>query len=122
MAGLAAASRRGSVLFPVAVYKGRVVGYAIGEMAGPELHLTNLAVAVPFRMRNIGRRLVANLETLGRERGAQEIWLEVREHNEVAIAFYESLGYLTQGRRRAYYRDPCEDALLMSKPLVLAKD
>jgi ribosomal-protein-alanine N-acetyltransferase len=53
-----------------------------------------------------------------REReAAQVIELEVRASSMSALALYSSLGFTEQGRRRGYYRDPIEDAVLMSAPL-----
>jgi ribosomal-protein-alanine N-acetyltransferase len=100
----------------------RVVGYAIAESAGPELHLTNIAVTGDSQRKGIGRMLTVDLESWGRTYGAEEVWLEVREQNTQAILFYQSLGYVIRGRRRDYYQDPREDALLMAKVLVASKD
>jgi ribosomal-protein-alanine N-acetyltransferase len=121
-AGLVAASVGGSVIFRVATEGTRVVGYAIAERAGPELHLTNIAVAGDSRRKGIGRMLTADLESWGRTNGAEEVWLEVREQNTRAILFYQNLGYVIRGRRWDYYRDPREDALLMAKAFVASKD
>jgi ribosomal-protein-alanine N-acetyltransferase len=44
--------------------------------------------------------------------------LEVRISNRAAIALYERAGFVQDGRRRGYYRDPEEDAVLMGLPLI----
>ena len=41
--------------------------------------------------------------------------LEVRQSNAPAIALYESMGFLPEGRRKNFYRQPTEDAILMTK-------
>jgi ribosomal-protein-alanine N-acetyltransferase len=122
MEDLVVASKGELISFHVALCDEQVIAYAIGEMAGHELHLTNLAVSRLSRNRGIGRSLTGDLEAWGGDRGAEEVWLEVREHNTIAIGFYRNLGYRIRGRRKAYYRDPEEDALLMSKPLVASND
>jgi ribosomal-protein-alanine N-acetyltransferase len=43
----------------------------------------------------------------------REVLLEVRESNQAARAFYASLGFVDDGRRRGYYADPVEDAVLL---------
>jgi ribosomal-protein-alanine N-acetyltransferase len=48
-------------------------------------------------------------------RGVRRVFLEVRESNGGARAFYSGLGFAQQGRRRKYYQDPVEDALLLSR-------
>jgi ribosomal-protein-alanine N-acetyltransferase len=48
-----------------------------------------------------------------RERGAQEIFLEVRESNVGAQSVYLERGFSVIGRRRSYYSSPTEDALIM---------
>ena len=48
----------------------------------------------------------------------REVLLEVRESNQAARGFYASLGFLEEGRRRSYYADPVEDAVLMRMQLV----
>jgi ribosomal-protein-alanine N-acetyltransferase len=122
IAELMLASTGGSVLFNVAVTGDHVVGYAVAEMVGPELHLTNLAVTFQCRNRGIGCKLTRSLEDWGWKSGGEEVWLEVREHNSLAIGFYRNLGYQIRGRRKAYYHNPREDALLMSKLLIASKD
>jgi ribosomal-protein-alanine N-acetyltransferase len=47
--------------------------------------------------------------------GASRVFLEVRQSNTDARAFYATLGFLEVGRRRGYYRDPAEDALVLSR-------
>jgi len=51
-------------------------------------------------------------------RGVSSIGLEVRESNEAALKLYEEMGFLCIGRRSDYYRDPVEDAVLLSKSLL----
>ncbi len=93
----------------VAEAEGEVAGFAVWqELPGGEAELLNLAVAPGARRRGAGRALVEAMER-------RRVWLEVRASNEEAIRFYEALGFERRGVRRAYYRDPVEDAVVMGR-------
>jgi ribosomal-protein-alanine N-acetyltransferase len=95
----------------VALCDGQVAGFAVSRrLAEGESELLNLAVDGAFRRRGIGRRLIQAL-TAGYG-GA--LWLEVRESNSVARNFYKSLGFCETGRRRDYYSDSSESAIVMN--------
>jgi len=53
-----------------------------------------------------------------RRRKCRLATLEVRDSNVEARGFYERNGFRTRGRRRGYYRDPCEDAVIMTLDLA----
>ena len=81
--------------------------------AADEGEILNLAVAPAGRRRGLGRALVeAMLEAL-RTRGIRQVYLEVRESNSSARALYASRGFKEVGRRKAYYRRPVEDAIVL---------
>jgi ribosomal-protein-alanine N-acetyltransferase len=104
--------RPGATFSRAAIAGGRVVGYALGWCAPPQAELMNLAVDEAWRGRSIGSVLLAwALETCGR-RGARELFLEVRVSNEVAQRLYRRHGFELRGRRRDYYANPREDALV----------
>lgn len=93
----------------VAEVEGEVAGFAVWqELPGREAELLNLAVAPGARRRGAGRALVEAMQ-------GRKAWLEVRASNEGAIRFYEALGFERRGVRRAYYRDPVEDAVVMGR-------
>ena len=106
------------VTFLVAVDANTVVGYAVVLLAGAESELANLAVAGLLQGQGIGERLLRAAITAARDRGAEEIFLEVRASNASAIGLYSSEGFETVGRRARYYVRPIEDALVMRKSLV----
>jgi ribosomal-protein-alanine N-acetyltransferase len=75
--------------------------------------LESIAVAGEFQRRGVARELFSGLiGVLGRS-GVEEIMLEVRAGNGVALGLYRSVGFVEEGRRRGYYADPVEDAVLM---------
>lgn len=96
------------------------VGFVLARLAADEMEILNLAVASTQRRRGLGRRLVAEALGRGRTRGVEKCWLEVRASNQAALAFYRTLGFRQQSRRRAYYRDPVEDAVVCARPLTSA--
>ena len=98
----------------VADLDGMVVGMIVVWLIVDEAHIATLATHPDYRRQGIGKRLLAYaLLELGRE-GARSSFLEVRESNLPAQAMYRKFGYEVSGRRRRYYRDNDEDAILMS--------
>jgi ribosomal-protein-alanine N-acetyltransferase len=89
-------------------------GYLIFWVVLDEMHILNLAVHPEHRRRGIARRLLAEGLAQARELGAELAWLEVRTSNLAAQALYESFGFKEVGRRRRYYADTQEDALLLT--------
>jgi [ribosomal protein S18]-alanine N-acetyltransferase len=61
----------------------------------------------------IGTTLIQQLLLQARNQGATSVLLEVRESNLDARRLYKKLGFSEQGRRKKYYRDPTEDALVL---------
>lgn len=92
-------------------------GAVASRGAAGEAEVLNLAVGVDWRRQGIGRRLLQTALEGAIASGARRVFLEVRESNAGALAFYAQLGFAQDGRRRNYYRDPPEDALLLSRPV-----
>jgi [ribosomal protein S18]-alanine N-acetyltransferase len=101
----------------VAERAGSIAGFALARYVGGEMELLNLAVAETARRMGVGRALVRATLDEGAARGARQAFLEVRDSNTGARAFYETLGFTQVGRRKAYYQAPVEDALILSIPL-----
>lgn len=75
--------------------------------------ISNVAVKEPFRRQGIAERMLAELMTQGRERGITAFTLEVRASNEAAIRLYEKFDFICEGRRKNFYEEPREDALIL---------
>lgn len=93
------------------------VGYAVLFCLYEESELQNLAVCPDERRQGLGDRLLKECFEEARRRGAEKMYLEVRESNRAARALYEKNGFEMMGLRKNYYRSPTENALLMVKYL-----
>jgi len=102
--------------------EGRVVGYLCLWEVADELHITNIAVHPEVRRRGIGRLLLGTVLDEARRRGLRLVGLEVRPSNAGALRLYESFGFRVVGRRRGYYYDTGEDALVMQAELGSEED
>jgi ribosomal-protein-alanine N-acetyltransferase len=95
-----------------------IIGYVCVWEIADEVHITNIAVHPAHRRRGIARGLLAGLLADARARDFRMVVLEVRPSNHHAIALYEAFGFRVTGRRRGYYYDTGEDALVMEARLA----
>jgi ribosomal-protein-alanine N-acetyltransferase len=115
-------AQRGTRSYIVAKHRGEVVGYAGMMFTGFEAHITNIAVDPDWHGAKIGSRLLLTIVTEAMARGAQRVSLEVRITNKVAQAMYEKFGFSVTGRRKGYYIETNEDALVMVVEDVMTTD
>lgn len=92
---------------------GSVLGYAGLQTVLDEGYITNVAVDNTYRRQGIADELIAAFVRFGQAKLAF-LTLEVRASNAPAIALYAKHGFVEVGRRKNYYDDPKEDALLMT--------
>jgi ribosomal-protein-alanine N-acetyltransferase len=95
-----------------ALQEGRLVGYLICSRYDTVWHLMNVAVDDRLLRRGIASALIERLFELA-DGPSEQYTLEVRTSNEGAIRLYERFGFKAAGRRRGYYHDNREDALIM---------
>ena len=93
----------------------KVVGYIGSYIICDEAYITNVAVKKSSRQRGIGTALLEKCVECARNRGASFISLEVRISNTPAVNLYKRAGFESAGVRPSFYRDPDEDALIMTK-------
>jgi ribosomal-protein-alanine N-acetyltransferase len=98
----------------VAEVDGRVVGMIVVWLIVEEAHVATVATHPDYRRQGIGRKLLAHTLRHLIDDGARSSFLEVRESNLAAQEMYRKFGYEAVGRRRRYYRDNDEDAILMN--------
>lgn len=91
----------------------QVVGFVAGRGAAGEWEIENIAVTGAARRRGLGSRLLGEFLHHVRSNGGTEVFLEVRESNGPARALYEKWAFIEAGRRKGYYHDPPEDALIL---------
>jgi ribosomal-protein-alanine N-acetyltransferase len=91
---------------------GAVVGYLVCSRYDTVWHLMNVAVDDRLRRQGIATALIERLFELA-DGPTEQYTLEVRTSNDAAISLYERFGFRSAGRRRGYYHDNREDALIM---------
>ncbi|MBI1740992.1 MAG: ribosomal protein S18-alanine N-acetyltransferase [Acidobacteriales bacterium] len=89
-----------------------VSGFICAKMLADEWEIENVVVAMQVRRQGTGDTLLRELLRQARSQGGSAVWLEVRESNQPARCLYEKHGFRESGRRRGYYREPIEDAVL----------
>ncbi|MCW4385280.1 ribosomal protein S18-alanine N-acetyltransferase [Salinibacterium sp. SYSU T00001] len=96
-----------------------VEGYAglLAPGGARQADIQTIAVAERARRGGLGRALMHQLMSEARQRGAREVFLEVRADNPHAQALYESLGFEVIGVRPHYYQPDGVDAVVMRAPL-----
>ena len=99
-----------------------VAGFLVAVLVPPQAELEMIAVAGDAQRQGIATRLLSDLLSILQKRQITEVMLEVRKSNYPARAFYASAGFEETGRRTGYYIDPKEDAILLSRSLVGARD
>lgn len=93
--------------------EGKITGYGGFWIIGDECHITNIAVHGDYRHMGQGRAMLEHLIAMAKLYGAHGITLEVRPSNDVALSLYRNHGFREEGRRKHYYEDNGEDALIM---------
>jgi [ribosomal protein S18]-alanine N-acetyltransferase len=111
--------RRRDAELVVATVDDHVVGYAVFWCVVDQGELGNVAVIGSARRRGIGELLVAEIIERAARRRVREVFLEVRPSNLTARRLYERFGFEPVGRRRNYYQEPVEDALVLRRPVRL---
>ena len=100
---------------------GKIVGYCIVYTADDEADIARIAVLKESRRFGIASELIHALDVICWENQIQIIMLDVRVSNEDARAFYEKHGFTQDGIRENYYKNPMEDAILMSRAVIPTK-
>jgi ribosomal-protein-alanine acetyltransferase len=92
-------------------------GFVCGRRVLDEGEILNLAVKPQSRRKGLASKLVLALLQVFTRDGVSEAFLEVRSSNIAAISFYKGLGFRQIGKRRNYYRNPEESALVMRRAI-----
>ena len=98
----------------LAEHERTVIGFLAARSLHDECEIENIVVSRTMQRRGIASELLKHLFSTLSDR-VQKVFLEVRESNSPAVRLYEKAGFEVVGRRKSYYREPAEDALLMRK-------
>ena len=97
---------------------GAMAGWLAASLVLDSTELEFVLVQPLHRGRGYGRQMLRAWLVWAVRGGAREAWLEVRPSNAAALQLYRELGFEEQGRRKNYYGNPCEDAVVMRLRLV----
>ncbi len=98
---------------------GTIIGYCGMWVLFEEAHITNIAIHPDYRGHGYGKQLLHASMRVAASFGAEMMTLEVRETNAVAQKMYDDMDFSQQGRRKRYYTDTGEDALLLWNRKIL---
>jgi len=90
-----------------------LVGFGCFWAIVDEAHITLVAVHPKYQGQGLGQALLYALLQKARQRGLERATLEVRASNQPALLLYEKFGFQEAGRRRRYYEETGEDALIL---------
>ena len=93
---------------------GKIVGMLVAWMLVDEAHIATIATHPDYRRQGVARKLLTYALRYMSKEGAVTSFLEVRESNAAAQEMYGKFGYEAVGRRKRYYKDTDEDAILMT--------
>jgi ribosomal-protein-alanine N-acetyltransferase len=105
-------------VYIVAKQGNKVIGYGGMWKVLEEGHITNIAVHPDFRRMRVGYAIVEALTQIAKNKGIGSMTLEVRENNIAAQGLYRKFGFEVVGRRKKYYADNNEDALIMTMVMI----
>jgi len=95
----------------------KILGFAAFHRIIDEVELRNMAVDPDHRLQGVGRALLEEARARMLVAGAKKVFLEVRVSNKTAQSLYYSIGFAIHSLRKDYYREPPEDALVLSLEL-----
>ncbi|NJR50583.1 MAG: ribosomal protein S18-alanine N-acetyltransferase [Leptolyngbyaceae cyanobacterium CSU_1_3] len=90
-----------------------LVGYGCLWSIVDEAHITIVSVRPNYQRQGLGQTLLLALLHSAHQRGLERATLEVRISNQSALNLYQKFGFKVAGRRKAYYEDTGEDALIL---------
>ena len=102
-----------NTFYLLALDDGEVIGYAGTWLVAGEAQITNVAVAPEYRGKGVGTALMTELVRHVKEQGITAMTVEGRPSNAPALALYAKFGMKEAGRRKGYYSDNGEDAIIM---------
>ena len=99
----------------VAECDGEVVGYVSGQLIPPECEVFRVATLSAFRRKGIAEAMLTYFENTADGVAKNTFFIEVREANTAARSLYRKSGYEEIAVRKNYYKNPCENAIILKK-------
>jgi len=93
-----------------------IIGAIVVWLIVDEAHIATLAVHPEYRNKGVATELLSEALCVALDKGMTQATLEVRANNSIAHKLYERFGFEITGKRKNYYRDNNEDALIMTLP------
>ncbi|MFF0829726.1 ribosomal protein S18-alanine N-acetyltransferase [Brevibacillus sp. NPDC003359] len=106
-------TRNPNARYVVVAHQNRIIAYCGMWIVIDEAHVTNIAVHPLYRGKKVGLALMIKMMGVAKMQGAHSMTLEVRPSNTAARNMYIKLGFKEHGRRKGYYSDNNEDAIIM---------
>lgn len=104
-------------VFIVAEYDSKIIGYIGASAICGECYIDNIAVTANFRRMGLAKLILSKCIIQAKIQNCELITLEVRKSNQKAINLYQMEQFESVGERKAYYNNPTENALIMTKYL-----
>jgi ribosomal-protein-alanine N-acetyltransferase len=95
----------------------KILGFAAFQRIIDEAELRNIAVDAEHQRQGVGKALLEDARRKLLQAGTKRIFLEVRQSNQAALKLYYSVGFQMNSTRKDYYREPNEDAQVLSLQL-----
>ena len=92
---------------------GKVEAWCCGFQTGIDAELLKITVSPLVQRLGLGKALLQKLCTFFAQQEAEQIFLEVRSENRPALNLYLKSGFLETGRRKNYYKEPADDAVIL---------
>lgn len=106
-----------NTVFFGALCNNEIIGYCGIQTVCGEGYITNIAVLTEHRKKGVGQALVDRLVLFANQQSLSFITLEVRVSNIPAVSLYTKTGFENMGTRKNFYRDPLEDAYIMTRQM-----
>ena len=114
--------RRAGFALVAVTSAGVVQGWCCGLLAGVDAELLKVAVSIFRQRRGIATDLLKELCCRLAVRGGEQIFLEVRSQNFSALKLYAKFDWQETGRRKNYYKEPADDAVILIRRLNKDKE
>lgn len=94
-----------------------IVGFILIDLFDDRAEVIDIAVSLLYRNKKIGDKLLKHIIEICKNKGCENITLEVKVNNQPAIKLYKNNGFKILSVRKKYYSNGTLDAYLMIRKL-----